>query len=55
MKEDVSEIEVGIYHEPQINSLLGYYGRDIIKVLSKNPKEIFVFWGISEDSFSKIR
>ncbi len=55
MKEDDTEKEVGIYHEPQINSLLGYYGRDIIKVLSKNPKEIFVFWGISEDSFSKIK
>ncbi|NBU96628.1 MAG: DUF4912 domain-containing protein [Spirochaetia bacterium] len=55
MKEDHPEIEVGIYHEPQINSLSGYYGRDIIKVLSKNPKEVFVFWGISEDSFTKIK
>ncbi len=55
MKEEGVEKEVGIYHEPQVNSLLGYYGRDIIKVLSKNPKEVFVFWGISENSFSKIK
>lgn len=45
----------GIYKESQMNSLQGYYGRDIIKVLSKNPKEVFIFWGISEESFSTIK
>lgn len=55
MNEQVLDGKIGIYDESQMTSLQGYYGRDIIKVLSKNPKEVFIFWGISMESFSTIR
>ena len=42
-----------IYNEPEKNTLPVYYGRDIIKVLTKNPKEVYIFWGISEDAHRK--
>lgn len=54
MNEQVINEKNGIYNEPKLNSLPGYYGRDIIKVLSKNPREVVIFWGISEQSFSMI-
>ena len=47
--------KIGLYDEPKMNSLPGYYSRDIIKVLSKNPKELFIFWGISQESFTTIK
>lgn len=54
MNESI-QVKSGLYDEPQMKSLSGYYGRDIIKVLSKNPKELFIFWGISEASFITIK
>lgn len=55
MSENTTNKGSGIYYEPDTNKLPNYYGRDVIKVLTKNPKEAFIFWGISEDSFSKIK
>ena len=43
-----------IYLDPRLNTLPDYYDRDIVKVLTKNLKEAYVFWGISSNSFSKI-
>ena len=43
-----------IYLDPKLNSLPDYYDRDIVKVLTKNLKEAYVFWGISSKSFEKI-
>jgi len=43
-----------IYLDPKLNILPNYYDRDIVKVLTKNLKEAYVFWGISSKSFEKI-
>lgn len=43
-----------IYLDPKLNTLPDYYDRDIVKVLTKNLKEAYVFWGISSNSFNKI-
>lgn len=43
-----------IYLDPKLNTLPDYYDRDIVKVLTKNLKEAYVFWGISSQSFEKI-
>lgn len=43
-----------IYLDPKLNSLPDYYDRDIVKVLTKNLKEAYVFWGINSKSFEKI-
>ncbi|HMV78701.1 MAG TPA: DUF4912 domain-containing protein [Leptospiraceae bacterium] len=53
MKETTTE-NSGIYLEEAMNRIPEYYDRDIIKILLKNPKEAFVFWGISLDSYKKI-
>jgi hypothetical protein len=45
----------GIYLEPEMENLPEYYDRDIIKVLTKNPKEVMVLWGISLSSYQKIK
>ncbi len=55
MNENTETKGSGIYNEPDKNTLPVYYGRDIIKVLTKNPKEVYIFWGISEESFGKIK
>ncbi|MCX7999510.1 MAG: DUF4912 domain-containing protein [Leptospiraceae bacterium] len=44
-----------IYYEPEMENLPVYYDRDIIKILTKNPKEVFIFWGISQSTLQKIR
>ncbi|HNF16184.1 MAG TPA: hypothetical protein PK453_21160, partial [Leptospiraceae bacterium] len=44
MKETTTE-NSGIYLEEAMNRIPEYYDRDIIKILLKNPKEAFVFWG----------
>ena len=43
-----------IYLDPNLNRLSEYYDRDIVKVLSKNLKEAYLFWGISTKSFENI-
>ena len=43
-----------IYLDPRLNILPDYYDRDIVKVLTKNLKEAYVFWGVSSQSFEKI-
>jgi hypothetical protein len=43
-----------IYLDPKLNTLPDYYDRDIVKVLTKNLKEVYAFWGISSSSFGKI-
>lgn len=43
-----------IYLDPRLNALPDYYDRDIVKVLTKNLKEAYVFWGVSSSSFNKI-
>lgn len=43
-----------IYLDPIMNNLREYYDRDIVKILTKNLKEVFVFWGISSQSFDNI-
>jgi hypothetical protein len=43
-----------IYLDPRLNTLPDYYDRDIVKVLTKNLKEAYVFWGVSSSSFNKI-
>jgi len=50
-----TEIKTGIYLEPEIENLPTYYDRDIVKILTKNPKEVFIFWGISSSTLQKIR
>jgi hypothetical protein len=45
----------GIYYEEQMDRIPEYYDRDIIKVLTKNPLEVFIFWGISQHSFKRIQ
>lgn len=50
-----AKLEKGIYLEPEMENLPVYYDRDIIKVLTKNPKEVMVLWGISLESFQKIK
>ncbi len=44
-----------IYYEPEMENLPTYYDRDIIKILTKNPKEVFIFWGISQSTLQKIK
>ncbi|MCP5512996.1 MAG: DUF4912 domain-containing protein [Leptospiraceae bacterium] len=53
-KEDLKE-KTGIYLEPQMDTIPEYYDRDIIKVLTKNPIEVFIFWGVSQHSFKRIK
>ncbi|HMV42243.1 MAG TPA: DUF4912 domain-containing protein [Leptospiraceae bacterium] len=43
-----------IYLDPKFDRLPDYYNRDIVKILTKNLKEAYVFWGISTESFKKI-
>ncbi|MDX1958883.1 MAG: DUF4912 domain-containing protein [Leptospiraceae bacterium] len=43
-----------IYLDPALDKLPEYYDRDIIKVLTKNPKEVFIFWGVSLSTQDKI-
>ena len=43
-----------IYLDPKLNTLPDYYNRDIVKVLTKNLKEAYIFWGVSSNSFEKI-
>lgn len=42
------------YLDKKIDILPSYYNRDIIKILIVNPKSIYILWGISEASYSKI-
>lgn len=44
-----------IYQDLAFNYLPDYYNRDILKILIKNPKEAFSFWGISSQSFENIK
>ncbi|MCB1180116.1 MAG: hypothetical protein KDK36_21235, partial [Leptospiraceae bacterium] len=53
MEENIEKTE--IYLEPKMDQIPEYYDRDIIKVLTKNPKEIYVFWGISLNTFENIK
>lgn len=50
-----TEIKTGIYLEPEMDNLPVYYDRDIIKILTKNPKEVFIFWGVASSTLQKIR
>ncbi len=43
------------YLDSKIDVLPTYYNRDIIKILLINPKSIYILWGISEASYSKIK
>jgi hypothetical protein len=52
--KSLSDKKPGIYHEPEMDHVTDYYDRDIVKVLTKNPREVFIFWGISSASFAKI-
>jgi hypothetical protein len=50
-----TDTKTGIYLEPEMDNLPVYYDRDIIKILTKNPKEVFIFWGISQSTLQKIK
>jgi hypothetical protein len=43
------------YLDKKIDFVPTYYNRDIIKILLVNPKSIYILWGISEASYSKIK
>ncbi|MBE7410741.1 MAG: DUF4912 domain-containing protein [Leptospiraceae bacterium] len=42
-----------IYEDPAMNDLPKIIDRDIVKILQKNPKEVFIFWEISNSTLEK--
>jgi hypothetical protein len=53
MSED-NKNKLRIYLDPKFDTLPEYYDRDIIKILTKNPKEVFIFWGVSFNTLNRI-
>lgn len=43
-----------IYFDPELQNLPDSYGRDIVKILYKNPLSVFVFWEVSEQTLTKV-
>ncbi|MCB1190858.1 MAG: DUF4912 domain-containing protein [Leptospiraceae bacterium] len=55
MEQKATNKRSRIYQDLVFNYLPDYYNRDILKILIKNPKEAFAFWGISSGSFESIK